>query len=257
MNSAVGVAPIRGLLWREWLAHRSLVFNFLTVWLVCVWVLPMAAHPATMLVFGVLYALVVGPAFGGSELQDGTEEFAFALPPTRGERYVARLLLGLATLLGLVGIGLLAVAFSLPQAVWRLFFETGLTEPYSSRAPGFLWTLSLVAPPAVFATTFALAAVVPTASLVRSSWFFAGGLAGAAVGLGFVAENWLWQAFNGRIAVPAAAALGLGAAVVGYRLYRRKEATSDADGATGSLLITGTAVVVLLMVLAFVAASIA
>jgi len=70
---------IHGLLWCEWYAHSKLLLFFLAAWLACVWVLPLYANPAWILLFGALYALVAGPIYGGSDTIDGCEEFTFAL----------------------------------------------------------------------------------------------------------------------------------------------------------------------------------
>src|SRR6266436_2831851 len=48
---------IHGLLWCEWYAHSKLLLFFLAAWLSCVWVLPLYANPAWILLFGALYSL--------------------------------------------------------------------------------------------------------------------------------------------------------------------------------------------------------
>ena len=47
---------------------------------------------------GAVYAAehpVIGSRVGGSDVLQGAEEFAFALPPTRGQRYLVRLALAM------------------------------------------------------------------------------------------------------------------------------------------------------------------
>src|SRR5207244_6676046 len=85
---------IHGLLWCEWYAHSKLLLFFLAAWLACVWVLPLCANPAWILLFGALYALVAGPVYGGSDTIYGCEEFTFSLSPKRGERYFALVAVG-------------------------------------------------------------------------------------------------------------------------------------------------------------------
>src|ERR1051325_5659325 len=80
----------RGLLWSEWFAHSQLLLIFLAVWLVAVWTLPLFTHPGWVLILGALYAIMAGPIYGGGDVLEGCEEFTFALPPTRAERYFSR-----------------------------------------------------------------------------------------------------------------------------------------------------------------------
>jgi len=87
-------SAIRGLLWAEWFAHSRLLLVFLGLWLAAVWALPLVAHPGWILLLGGIYALLAGPAYGGADVMDACEEFAFSLPPTRAERYWARLAVG-------------------------------------------------------------------------------------------------------------------------------------------------------------------
>ena len=58
---------LHGLLWCEWFAHSKLLLFFLAAWLLCVWVTPLFVHPGWILLFGLLYAVIAGPAHGGSD----------------------------------------------------------------------------------------------------------------------------------------------------------------------------------------------
>src|ERR1043166_5298214 len=98
-----------GLLWCEWYAHSRLLLFFLAAWIVCTWVMPLYAHPAFILFFGVVFAIIAGPAYGGSDTAEGSEEFTFALPPTRSERYLARLTVGGSALLLFTAMDILAL----------------------------------------------------------------------------------------------------------------------------------------------------
>src|SRR5437867_2192435 len=90
---------LRGLLWAEWFAHSQLLLSFLVLWLLCVWVMPVLAHPGFILLLGGVYALLAGSIYGGQDVVHGCEEFSFSLPATRSERYLARLAVGGGTLL--------------------------------------------------------------------------------------------------------------------------------------------------------------
>src|SRR5436190_4293988 len=119
----------RGLLWCEWYVHSRLLLFFLATWVAGVWIFPLSGNPAWILVFGVLYSLVAGPVYGGSDTLEGSEEFVFALPPTRAERYCARLAVGGGTLLLFTGLDLLALGLDLPQILAKLYVDSGLIHP--------------------------------------------------------------------------------------------------------------------------------
>src|SRR5207249_12210622 len=150
---------VRSLLWCEWYAHSKVLLFFLAAWLACVWVLPLYANPAWILLFGGLYALVAGPIYGGSDTIEGCEEFAFALPPTRGERYLARLAVGGGTLLLFTALDLLALGLDLPQILAKLYVDTGLIRPRPVFESGLLHGLMVALPFAVFAFSFVLLAI--------------------------------------------------------------------------------------------------
>jgi len=164
---------VKGLLWKEWLEHGGLLTAFLSVWLVCGWVLLIFNHPGWLLAFGICYTLLAGPAFGGAGAAEGSEEFSFSLPPTRGKQYFVRLAAGGAPLILFLALGLLAVGLDLPQRVWRLFVETGLTEPFPDAEQSYLYALALTFPLAVFALAFAFAALATS----RTAVAWSGGLA--------------------------------------------------------------------------------
>src|SRR5678815_193701 len=105
----------RGLLWSEWYAHSQVLLIFLAVWLLAVWTLPLFTHPGWILILGGLYALMAGPMYGGADVLEGCEEFTFALPPTRTERFFSRLIVGLGTLLFLCFMNVVALGLDLPQ----------------------------------------------------------------------------------------------------------------------------------------------
>jgi len=224
--AAPGVNVYGGLLWREWLAHGGLVIGALAVWLVCGWVLELFFHPGFIIAFGVIYAFLAGPAFGGGEAGEGSEEFAFSLPPTRGERYIGRMLLGGGTVLAFTVLGVLTIALDLPQHLWGILVNSGFTEPFARCEPRFIYALAIAVPFAVFASSFALAATAASRGMVAASWFLGGLGAGAVTGLGFLGEYLLWGEVNGYISTTALVALAPLALLGGYLAYQRKEGVS-------------------------------
>ena len=226
---------IHGLLWCEWYAHSKLLLFFLAAWLSCVWVLPLYANPAWILLFGALYALVAGPIYGGSDTIDGSEEFTFALPPTRGERYLARLSVGGGTLLLFTALDLLALGLDLPQILAKLYVDTGLIRPRPVFESGLLPGLMVAFPFAVFAFSFVLSAIAHSRALVLTAWFWAALLALATLQLGFWYEELVWDKLNGFFSCPLLALLATTVLWGGHRVYARKEVGHHTHPARGAL----------------------
>jgi len=225
-KSSEGVQVFKGLLWREWLAHGNLLIGTLAIWLVCAWVLLIFFHPGFILGLGTLFAFVAGTTFGGAESSEGSEEFSFSLPPTRGERFLARMALGGGFLAIFLLLGNLTIALDLPQILWSLFVNSGFTEPFPPCRPRFLYVLAIALPLCVFAFSFAIAATAESSGLVSMGWLLGGLGAAAIMGLGFLLEWWLWEELNGYVACPALFALGALGLQTGYFAYGRKEGIS-------------------------------
>lgn len=216
-------SAFRGLLWAEWFAHSQLLLIFLGVWLVGVWVFPLFAHPGWILMLGGVYALMAGPVYGGGDVLEGCEEFSFALPATRSERYWARVMVGGGTFALLTAINMLALGLDLPQVLARLYVGTGIIQPLPVLKTGMLYGLIFALPFGAFAFSFALAAVTHSRLLVLTSWFWATVLSLALLQIGFWYEELVWDSVTGFFSCPALIAgggIGLG---LGHRLYKRKD----------------------------------
>ncbi len=220
-----GVLPkhVRGLLLHEGLACRGLFLGTLAVYLIFGWGLLVFFHPGWIIGIGVLSAVLIASRLGGSDAAEGSEEFAFSLPPTRAERYLVRMSLGLAAVLALTVVGTLSIAFDLPQLAWGVFVETGFTEPFPAARPLLLYSLAVAIPFAAFGFTFLAAAEARTAGGAGASWFLGLLATGVVVLGGLIAERLLWGGATGLILVPVLIALGAGALGLGYALYRWKE----------------------------------
>jgi hypothetical protein len=213
----------KGLLWCEWYAHSKLLLAFIVGWLLAVWCLPLFTNPGWILAYGALYALIAGPAFAGGDIIDGAEEFAFALPPTRSERYIARLVIAGGMLLIFTLLDFLTLGLDLSQAIVRLYLDTGLIRPVEILRPRLLYGLVFAFPFSVFGLAFSLAANARGRTLVFTSWCWAG-LAGLVVlKLGMLYESWSWGAWVGAIACAGLVTLGAAALWIGYRFFCRKE----------------------------------
>lgn len=248
----------RGLLWREWLLYSRTIYGFLAVWLIGIWVLQVFNHPAWIAVFGCAFAFALAAAMGGGDAAEGSEEFAFSLPVSRGEHFRARATLGLACLAFFLVAGLIAVAWNLPQLLWGLFVETGFTWPNARVAnPRPIYAITILLPMALFCCNFSLAAVWAASPRGMGNANNIGMIATLAItGAAFFAEYKVWNqpTFTERITVPTLAvwaALTFGG---GYLLYVRKEAASrltasDAGRPDPLRLIPGILIVVVLALL--------
>jgi hypothetical protein len=212
-----------GLLWCEWYAHSKLLLFFLGAWVLGLWGLSLFGNPAWMLLFGAAFALVAGPVYGGCDTVEACEEFAFSLPPTRAERYLARLAVGGGALLLFTGIDLLALGLDLPQILAKLYVDSGLVRPWPNLKSGLLYGLVLAAPAAVFALSFVIASLTHSRALVLAAPFWAILATLAALRLAFWYEDLVWENLNGYFACPLL--LGVAATILcaGYRGYQRKE----------------------------------
>jgi hypothetical protein len=214
---------LRGLAWCEWYIHSKLLLWFFAGWLAGVWVLPLYASPTWILLFGGVYALLAGPIFGGSNTLDGCEEFTLALPPTRGERYLARLIVGGSVLLLLTAMDLLALGLDLPQILARLYVNAGLIRPRPIFNTGLLYSLVLTLPLMIFALSFVLSAVTHSRRLIMTASFWATLVSLGILRLGFWYEDLVWSKINGYFTCPMLVLLAVAALWAGGRAYACKE----------------------------------
>ncbi len=218
-------------MWGEWFSHNRLLLGTLVGWLAAVWILPLVAHPLWLLGYGLLFAVIAGPAFGGSDVIHGCEEFAFGSPIPRSHRYVSRLMVGGGSLLILSVMDVLALAGNLSDVLLGVFVTSGLPAVEIGQ-PLVLYGLVLAVPFAVFAIGFSLSAMATSRSLAMTSWLWGIFVALILLRGTFQLEELRSTRISGMISVPAF--IGVASAVlwVGYRFYRRKEAVSS----TGSTL---------------------
>ena len=178
--------------------------------------------------FGAFFAIVAGPVYGGSDTSEGCEEFTFALPPTRSERYLARLVVGGGALLLLTGMDVLALGLDLSQILAKLFVDSGLIRPRPVFKAGLLYGLVLVLPLSVFAVSFVISAVTHSRPILLSASLWAILFSLGVLRLGLWYEELLWETFNGWFSCPLLALLAAGILWGGGRVYRRKEVGDQA-----------------------------
>lgn len=213
----------RNLLWTEWFAHARLLLCFLVAWIAAVWLLPLVVHPLWILMLGVAYALVAGPAFGGADVGTGCEEFSFSLPAPRGRRFVARLVIGGGGLLLLTAANVFALNANLADILVRVFLDSGLTG-FELRQPELLYGLVFAFPFAMFALGFAVAALATGRTVVFTAWVWGTLGALATLRAAAVAEETLWYRLNGRLIVSSLLLVAGGTLLLAGHLYTRKEA---------------------------------
>ncbi len=148
---AGGTRVFRGLLWRHWLAGRWVIMSALTALLIGGWALMLFHHPGWIIGAGSIFAMIAGVIFGGVDAADGSEEFAFALPPTRSQRYLSGIFIGGGSVLAFCLIGTLSIALDLPQYAWSLVIDSGFTTPFGPWPEKYLYFLAVVIPLLVFA----------------------------------------------------------------------------------------------------------
>ena len=225
-------AVLLALLRQEGRDFRGVHFGFIALWLAGLWVLVFFHHPTWLLAIGMIYVLLITPNQAGRDVIDGTEEFAFSLPPGRGPLFLARMLPGLVLLILNGVIGGLAIAFSLPQLFWSAIFSSGLTKPFLA-CPAMYYGLAIALPVAAHALTFAIAA---NARGRRSAqWSSFAGIITAAMltQAAVILETLLWDKITGLLAIPVLLAAAVLALLGGYQFYLRKEAVKPSGEAKG------------------------
>jgi len=211
-----------GLIWGEWFAHSRLLLGVAVLWLMAVWFLPFVAHPSWILALSGLFGVVGGPAFGGSDVMGGCEEYTFSQPATRRQRFDARLLVAVGCLLVLTALNVLTLQNNLTDLVLSFFVSTGIAV-VELRRPEFLYGVVLVLPLAALAVGFCVAALATTRAVAYTAWVW--GALGALTGLraGLSLEDYLWERLNGRVTVPLLLAIAVITIAITRRLYGDKE----------------------------------
>jgi hypothetical protein len=241
---------LRGLLWYQRLKNGSFLSWTVAVWLASIFILCLFNNSGFIIAFGVLYGAAAGLRFGGMETIEGSSEFVFALPPTRQQRCLVSLTLGLTGVIGLTLLGDLALTFNLPQALWRMFFSSGFTEPYIQTNSAFLHWHAVLIPTAVFAATYATASFAKTRFIAIAAPLAGMVVVGAIVGLSRSLEYLLRQGANGIVAIPLLFAFSVLALFLAYRFYLVKEQINQPSQRLRWLAIVIAVVIVLLMLLA-------
>lgn len=160
-------------LWRqEWRLHGRHLEGWAAIWLTLLFAMPVGLHPGLVAALGVLHAAIIATAMAGADVDLGIEAFTFALPPTRRQRWLARLALAGGSVLTAVALGMATVAWGWSQALWSLVVDSGLTTPDPVHAPAW-YLVGAACPLAIFSVTFTLASLAPSREWARAGWIMA------------------------------------------------------------------------------------
>ena len=214
---------MKGLLWSEWFAHSKMMLVFLVLWLLGAWMIPFVAHPGWILAIGLGYALLAGPAYGGTDAIEGCEEFTLSLPATRTERYLARMALGVGTLMMFVGLDFVVLGLDWSATIHRVFINAGIVEASPNLKPGLLYGLALGLPYFIFSFSFSLSSVARNRFLILSSWFWSVVLSLCILYGGLKYEEAMWQEPTGYFCTSLLFIGGIASLWTGFRLYQQKE----------------------------------
>ncbi len=238
-----------GLALHEWLPVSRLHGGFFIAWLAGFWILQLVDHPGGLIALGLLYTVIVTPGLAGRDVINGTEEFSFSLPPGRGPLFLLRMGIGLAFLVVTTGLGSLAMALDVPQALWSLVATSGITEPSRPVSPGYLYSMALLVPLAAFAGTFTIASLAGSRGTVWFSWI--GGLIGTGVlvYLMLLAESLVWNNPIGWFACVALVLVSVLVLLYGYTAYLGKEAVIGGGRVSGGRTATGVVIAIIAIVL--------
>lgn len=221
------LGPILACAWSEGSSHGRWLLGFVVAWLAVVWFLPLVAHPFWILAHALLFAVVAGPAFGGSDVIQGCEEGSFAGPIGRGDLFAGRLLLGVVSVLAFTAMGVVALAGNLSDILLRLFVSSAPAavelEP-SLALHGLVWAL----PFSVFGLGFVASSIARTRVHALQSWIWGVLAALALLRASLALEEWRFGRLNGWFAIPGLLGVTLAVLGIGWRSYRLKEAVTDA-----------------------------
>lgn len=151
---------LRGVLYREWLVHGKWIKPGLLAWFAYVWVFMLTNDDYDV---GVTMGCVIGALLARSDIAASCEELTFSMPPTRRQLYAIRVLLGLALLIPLQCATFYAMWYDLPQAFWKLFFESGFTEGFDRHLAGWRWPVKSVG-----VSVIAFGIMFPLTAMARS-----------------------------------------------------------------------------------------
>jgi hypothetical protein len=132
-------------------------------------------------------------------------------------------MVGGGALLVFIVLDLLALGLDLPQFLARFYIDTGLLKPVPVLKPRLLYGLVLAFPVAIFAYSFALAAISHSRMLILTAWFWSLLSAMSVTHLAFRYEDLMWGELNGYCSGPLLLLTGLGSLWAGYRAYLLKE----------------------------------
>lgn len=212
-----------GLLWCEWYAHSRLILIFLVGWLLGIWLLSLMVNAVWIIVLGVIYSYFAGVLFGGSDVIQGIEEFSLSLPPTRSQRYVARLIVGGGSVLLINTMSLVFLGSDLPQFIAGVTIQTGLAHDVSREGLYPFYGLLYGIPIVSFSICFVLSMLGRSRMIVMVSWVWGALVAIFLLHFGIYYEEAVLGEFTGRVSIPLLLLVSFGILVLGFRFFQSKQ----------------------------------
>ena len=151
----------------EWQKHNKIIQWAFCVWFLGIWTILIFHGPNSILFLGMVFGMLLGTVLGGKDVNEQSEEFSFCLPCKKEHIYISRLLFGLFSMLFFCGIGITAIRFSLPQYVWGVFVDSGLTIHSPIVKNGNLYGMAITMPLCIFSFSYFFSIISPTEKLIR------------------------------------------------------------------------------------------
>ncbi len=182
---------LRGMLWKEWRAHSSVIIRWTLMPVFAVTVLQVLHRPYLVGLASVLAAICLTRRIVGGDVWEGAEEFSFALPPTKRMIFWTRYLMCAVPFFAVLAWNLACIQWNIPQILWGLFVESGFTHPFPF-ATGNEYLLSLFIPIAVFHFSFAGCTVNANRNGLSAMWLVSPGVAALLALCGAIVDSWLF-----------------------------------------------------------------
>ena len=190
-NSTHQMRPLRMLLLRHWLQSGPLLATIAVIATAFAWIIPLS-HPGAVLFTASFAAISLGIQVAGKPIIDGDEVFWAAMPVTPLQRYLASTLPTVLLLLMLIGLGLMAYAWNLPQFVWENITDGILPLRNAPENEPWLYPAALMTPFTLLFASITAASSARSANRVTNAAFAWSAIVGGLCILSSIVGESLW-----------------------------------------------------------------